>query len=180
MTEFTYNAKKVGLKIHGDFAIGFPGETKETIKDTIKWACEIRPHSAQFQLMIPFEGTPFFNELNQKCSNKLANAVKMMKIWRDNKTQLDLSSLALEKVAYDAFNEYKNEIHSLQDAVIIAFKELKEQIGKNIKHPSGGTNLNPNNNQKPNWKNVTSRDLKRIESGSLTSWEKVFGARFKL
>lgn len=63
MTQFTLDAKKAGLRIHGDFAIGFPGETEDTIKETVNWACELRPHTAQFQLMIPFRGTPFYNEL---------------------------------------------------------------------------------------------------------------------
>jgi len=63
MTRFTEEAKKAGLRIHGDFAIGFPDETKETALKTIDWACRIRPHTAQFQIMIPFPSTPFYNEL---------------------------------------------------------------------------------------------------------------------
>ena len=66
MTQFAIDAKRAGLKIHGDFAIGFPGETKESVRKTIDWACQIRPHTAQFQLMIPFPGTPFHSELNEK------------------------------------------------------------------------------------------------------------------
>jgi anaerobic magnesium-protoporphyrin IX monomethyl ester cyclase len=66
MTKFAEDAKKAGLQIHGDFAIGFPGETTETINETVQWACQIRPHTAQFQLMIPFPGTPFYEELERK------------------------------------------------------------------------------------------------------------------
>ena len=66
MTKFTAAAKKAGLRIHGDFAFGFPGETAETAKATIKWAKELNPHTAQFQLMIPFPGTPFYSLLKEK------------------------------------------------------------------------------------------------------------------
>jgi radical SAM superfamily enzyme YgiQ (UPF0313 family) len=66
MTKFANDAKRSGLRIHGDFAIGFPGETRESVKKTIEWACEIRPHTVQFQLMIPFPGTPFYDELKEK------------------------------------------------------------------------------------------------------------------
>lgn len=66
MTKFANDAKQAGVKIHGDFAIGFPGETMESVKKTIEWACEIRPHTVQFQLMIPFPGTPFYDELKEK------------------------------------------------------------------------------------------------------------------
>ncbi|MFH1996308.1 MAG: radical SAM protein [Candidatus Omnitrophota bacterium] len=65
MTTFTADAKKAGLRIHGDFAIGFPGETEATVLETINWACKLRPHTAQFQLMIPFKGTPFYRELER-------------------------------------------------------------------------------------------------------------------
>ncbi len=66
MTRFVEDAKKAGVRIHGDFAIGFPGETKATVEETVTWACQIRPHTAQFQLMIPFPGTPFKDELEKK------------------------------------------------------------------------------------------------------------------
>ncbi|MCP4106701.1 MAG: radical SAM protein [Desulfobacteraceae bacterium] len=66
MTRFANDAKRAGVRIHGDFAIGFPGETRDSVQKTIDWACEIRPHTVQFQLMIPFPGTPFHDELNEK------------------------------------------------------------------------------------------------------------------
>ena len=59
MEEFTHNAKKAGLRIHGDFAIGFLGETAETAQRTIRWAKQLDPHTAQFQLANVLEGTPF-------------------------------------------------------------------------------------------------------------------------
>lgn len=66
MESFTVDAKKAGLNIHGDFAVGFPGESKESVIETINWACKLQPNTAQFQLMIPFKGTPYFAELESK------------------------------------------------------------------------------------------------------------------
>ena len=66
MTTFAADAKRAGVHLHGDFAIGFPGETPETVQQTIDWACEIRPDTAQFQLMIPFPATPMHDELKEK------------------------------------------------------------------------------------------------------------------
>ena len=66
MTQFAHDAKKAGVNVHGDFAIGFPGETAETIRETIDWACDIRPDTVQFQLMIPFAGTPMYDQLKDK------------------------------------------------------------------------------------------------------------------
>lgn len=66
MTRFAADAKRAGVRLHGDFAIGFPGETEATATATTDWACALRPHTAQFQLMIPFPGTPFHDELAAK------------------------------------------------------------------------------------------------------------------
>nr|HOX23445.1 hypothetical protein [Elusimicrobiales bacterium] len=66
MTRFAHEAKAAGLRLHGDFALGFPGETRESAEATVNWALEIRPHTAQFQLMIPFPGTPFYEQLAAK------------------------------------------------------------------------------------------------------------------
>jgi len=63
MTRFTQDAHRAGLRIHGDFAIGFPGETPEGALKTIEWACRLNPATAQFQLMIPFPGTPYHAEM---------------------------------------------------------------------------------------------------------------------
>lgn len=65
MTEFTRNAKKAGLRIHGDFAFGLPGETLKDADATIKWAYELNPDTAQFQIMIPFPKTHFYNHMKK-------------------------------------------------------------------------------------------------------------------
>ncbi|MFH1416997.1 MAG: radical SAM protein [Planctomycetota bacterium] len=65
MNEFTLNAKRAGLRIHGDFVIGFPGETRETTLKTIRWAKKLNPHTAQFQLANILEGTPLHKLLDE-------------------------------------------------------------------------------------------------------------------
>jgi len=66
MTRFTEDAKRAGLRIHGDFAVGFPGETPESFEKTIEWARRLDPYTAQFQLMIPFPGTPYHEMMKER------------------------------------------------------------------------------------------------------------------
>lgn len=54
---FVKNAKKAGLLIHGDFIIGLPGETHETIKTTKKFINTIKPHILQVLIPQPIPGT---------------------------------------------------------------------------------------------------------------------------
>ncbi|QHI95115.1 hopanoid biosynthesis associated radical SAM protein HpnJ [Aristophania vespae] len=55
--EFTKNCHDLGIKIHGTFILGLPGETKETIRETINFAKEINPHTLQVSLAAPYPGT---------------------------------------------------------------------------------------------------------------------------
>lgn len=62
MTEFTYNAHKAGLRIHGDFLLGLPGETEESIKKTIRWAKLLSPETAQFLPLNLYPNSPLDNK----------------------------------------------------------------------------------------------------------------------
>jgi hopanoid biosynthesis associated radical SAM protein HpnJ len=55
--KFTKDCHELGIKIHGTFILGLPGETKETIEETIRFAIEVNPHTIQVSLAAPYPGT---------------------------------------------------------------------------------------------------------------------------
>jgi hopanoid biosynthesis associated radical SAM protein HpnJ len=59
---FTRDCHEHGITIHGTFILGLPGETKETIQETIKFATEINPHTIQVSLAAPYPGTFLYNQ----------------------------------------------------------------------------------------------------------------------
>jgi hopanoid biosynthesis associated radical SAM protein HpnJ len=59
---FTKDCHELGVKIHGTFILGLPGETKETIEETVKFATEINPHTIQVSLAAPYPGTFLFDQ----------------------------------------------------------------------------------------------------------------------
>jgi hopanoid biosynthesis associated radical SAM protein HpnJ len=59
---FTKDCHELGIVIHGTFILGLPGETKETIEETIKFATEINPHTIQVSLAAPYPGTFLYNQ----------------------------------------------------------------------------------------------------------------------
>jgi hopanoid biosynthesis associated radical SAM protein HpnJ len=59
---FTRDCHELGITIHGTFILGLPGETKETIEETIKFATEINPHTIQVSLAAPYPGTFLYNQ----------------------------------------------------------------------------------------------------------------------
>jgi hopanoid biosynthesis associated radical SAM protein HpnJ len=54
---FTRDCRDLGITIHGTFILGLPGETRETIEETIRFATEIDPHTIQVSLAAPYPGT---------------------------------------------------------------------------------------------------------------------------
>lgn len=59
---FTRDARALGIKIHGTFIMGLPGETRETIEETIRFALDIDPDTLQVSLAAPYPGTALFEE----------------------------------------------------------------------------------------------------------------------
>jgi hopanoid biosynthesis associated radical SAM protein HpnJ len=64
--EFTKNCKKVGIRVHGDFIIGLPGETKETIQRTLDFARELDVETIQVSIAHAYPGTELYTQLSGK------------------------------------------------------------------------------------------------------------------
>jgi hopanoid biosynthesis associated radical SAM protein HpnJ len=60
--KFTKDCHELGIAIHGTFIMGLPGETHETIQQTIDWARKINPHTIQVSLAAPYPGTFLYNQ----------------------------------------------------------------------------------------------------------------------
>jgi len=59
---FTQDCRKLGITIHGTFILGLPGETRDTIEETIRYAQELNPHTIQVSLAAPYPGTRMYRE----------------------------------------------------------------------------------------------------------------------
>ena len=59
---FTQDCKSLGILIHGTFIVGLPGETPETIEQTIRYACELDVYSIQVSLSAPYPGTALYEQ----------------------------------------------------------------------------------------------------------------------
>jgi hopanoid biosynthesis associated radical SAM protein HpnJ len=58
---FTANCKKLGLVVHGDFIVGLPGESRESIRKTIDFAKKLDNETIQVSIAHPYPGTEFYD-----------------------------------------------------------------------------------------------------------------------
>jgi hopanoid biosynthesis associated radical SAM protein HpnJ len=63
--QFARDCHDLGITVHGTFILGLPGETRETIEETIRYAREVNPHTIQVSVAAPYPGT----ELHQKATD---------------------------------------------------------------------------------------------------------------
>ena len=72
---FTKDCHDLGIVIHGTFILGLPGETLETIEETIEYAKAINPYTIQVSLAAPYPGTFLYKQATENGWFDNANAL---------------------------------------------------------------------------------------------------------
>ncbi len=91
-------AKRAGINNWGYFIIGLPGETEETIRETIEYAKSLPLDIALFHIAAPYPGTPFFYEVVQ--NNWFRPGTNWEEVDMDQSTVLDYPGLTAEQLEY--------------------------------------------------------------------------------
>lgn len=109
--EQAYNAlrwaKQAGIKNWGYFIIGLPGETVETIRETIDFSKKLPLDIALFHVAAPYPGTPFFFEVVE--NGWFREGTNWEEVDMDQATVLDYENLKAEDLLYwqrKAFREW--------------------------------------------------------------------------
>jgi anaerobic magnesium-protoporphyrin IX monomethyl ester cyclase len=100
-------AKKAGIMNWGYFIIGLPGETEETIRQTIDFSKRLPLDIALFHVAAPYPGTPFFFEVVKK--GWFRKGTRWEQVDMDRETVLDYPELPAERLLYwqkRAFREW--------------------------------------------------------------------------
>jgi radical SAM superfamily enzyme YgiQ (UPF0313 family) len=100
-------SKKAGINNWGYFIIGLPGETPETIRDTIDFAKRLPVDLALFHIAAPYPGTPFFFEVVE--NGWFRKGTRWEEVDMDRSTVLDYENLKaedLERWQRRAFREW--------------------------------------------------------------------------
>jgi radical SAM superfamily enzyme YgiQ (UPF0313 family) len=91
-------AKAAGINNWGYFIIGLPGETEETIRETICYAKELPLDIALFHIAAPYPGTPFFFEVVE--NGWFRPGTHWEEVDMDQSTVLDYPGLPAERLEY--------------------------------------------------------------------------------
>jgi radical SAM superfamily enzyme YgiQ (UPF0313 family) len=104
------DANRLGLSTHAHMMLGMPGETKETIKKSIKFVKSIAPSIVTFGIMIPYPGTQIYDE------------VKKTHPEIDDASTCDLSRLHTQSYFSEVFTSIGKE--DLKNYIRLAYREF--------------------------------------------------------
>lgn len=76
MHRFAHNAHKAGIRVHGCFMFGGPGETPETARKTLALSRQLPIDTAQFTAVVAYPGTTYYKWARE-------NGYLKQKRWRD-------------------------------------------------------------------------------------------------
>jgi len=100
-------AREAGIRNWGYFIIGLPGETVETIRETIEFSKKLPLELALFHVAAPYPGTPFFFEVLK--NGWFREGTKWEQVDMDRETVLQYENLSAEDLMYwqrRAFREW--------------------------------------------------------------------------
>ena len=109
-----------GIDVNGSFIIGYPGETEEEIKQTLKFSRKLGLKLANFNCLVPLPGTEVYNDL-----------VKAGKL-----NDLNWEDYSYSKVVYVPGGLTKEKLKSYQRKAILQFylrPKILFYLVKNIK-----------------------------------------------
>ncbi len=141
-------AHEAGIRNLGYFIVGLPGETKETIQETIDFSKTLPLDLAIFHIAAPYPGTPFFFMVME--NNWFKPGTRWEQVDMDQSTVLQYSNLSaedLEREARRAMREWMfrpgpiitylkslRNIGALRSAINVGMQQVKWTLFPNAAH----------------------------------------------
>jgi len=93
------------IEVHASFLLGLPGETEETIIETLEHAKRMQPDMISFNVITPYPGTELYNH-PEKYGLVMPN-----KFWFENKRWFDLPVCGTEAISPERLKQLATETY---------------------------------------------------------------------
>ncbi len=125
--QFARDCHKLGITVHGTFILGLPGETRETIEETIRFAKEINPHTIQVSLAAPYPGTFLYKQALENGWLQEENSRHLV-----NDRGVQMSALSYPHLNH---TEIYDSVESFYKQFYFRSGKVAEMLGEMIKSP---------------------------------------------
>jgi hopanoid biosynthesis associated radical SAM protein HpnJ len=123
---FTKDCHELGITIHGTFILGLPGESRETIEETINFAADINPHTIQVSLAAPYPGTELYRQAVENGWLDTAHA-----------ELIDDNGVQIAPLHYDhlTHTEIFNSVETFYKRFYFRRKKIASLVGEMVRSP---------------------------------------------
>ena len=111
-----------GIVVFGGMIIGFPGETKEMVRENIDFAISLGLEFVQFTPITAFPGTPFFKEMKKQGKVATEN-YKYYNLFHPMMRTNELGFVEMYKLVAEAYAKYYNNARYLGMMITKAFSD---------------------------------------------------------
>ena len=125
--QFAKDCHKLGITVHGTFILGLPGETRETIEETIRFAKDINPHTIQVSLAAPYPGTFLYKQAIENGWLQEENSKHLV-----NDRGVQMSALSYPHLNH---TEIYDSVESFYKQFYFRSGKVAEMLGEMVKSP---------------------------------------------
>jgi len=118
--QFTKDCHKLGLVVHGDFILGLPGETHQTIENTIAFAKELDVETIQVSVAHAYPGTELYDYVTK--NGFMVSGAKMVDEGGHQLVQMQYPGLPADDILA-AVHRFYDEYYFRPRAVIRILKK---------------------------------------------------------
>jgi radical SAM superfamily enzyme YgiQ (UPF0313 family) len=120
-------SKKIGMNVTGFFVLGFPGETRTTVEDTIRYAKSLDLDGAYFSIATPYPGSELYDQCISKGYIKKDDSRKLKQAYANITTEM-LPKEVVEKLRRKAYREFRINRMIRHPTRVLRRKELIRNV----------------------------------------------------
>jgi hypothetical protein len=90
---FSKDCHDLGIIVHGTFILGLPGETRETIQETLAFAKEVNPRTLQVSLAAPYPGTFLYKQAKEMAGSRRMSTCSPTTARRSRRLTIRISAI---------------------------------------------------------------------------------------
>ena len=115
------------MNVTGFFVLGFPGETRTTVEDTIRYAKSLDLDGAYFSIATPYPGSELYDQCISKGYIKKDDSRKLKQAYANITTET-LSTEVVEKLRRKAYREFRVNRMLRHPTRVLKRKELIRNV----------------------------------------------------
>jgi len=125
--EFMKNTKKLGLLVNGCVILGLPGDTKQTIRDTVEFSKQLNPDTMQFYGPYAYPGTELWDWAKKNGMLVSEDYSKLLTKNGEHLSNVRMSDMSVDEI-FDACNQALREFYLRRAYIWMKLKQV-------LRHP---------------------------------------------